>query len=196
MKFQKKLLYLSLLFFLLNSCLERGQKDPRVIFDLEGFIDGQVEWLSSQDPGLEKHTGMAGDSEMLVLDHDSLGWQKELSIFKTADIHKPGLRDYYEKVRKDSGTESIDEYVLKDTSKSETLFLRIIREKGSDLVREIEAGQHSDNPIYNSRRDLYLRFLPVDQEQVRLDSFGIRGYQKMILQDSIFYFTSGKIITP
>ena len=195
MKFRKKLFYLFFLFILLNSCLQRRQKDPRVIFDLGGFIDNQVELLSRQDPGLMKQTGMTGNTEMLMLDHDSLGWQKELSIFKTADIHKPGLRDYFEKVIKDSGTDSIEEYVLKDTSKSETLFLRIIRKTGSDLVSEIEAVQHTDNPIYYSRRDLYLRFQPVDHEQVRLDSFGVRGYQKMILQDSVIYFTAGKIIT-
>jgi hypothetical protein len=196
MKLQKKLFYLFFLSLFLNSCLQRNQNDPGTIFDLEGFINSQVESLARENPELKKNSRIGSESETLTIVLDSLGWQKELSIFKTADIHKPGLRDLYERNLKESGTESIEEYVLQDTSKSEILFLRIIKEKGSGLISLIEAGQQTDNPIYNSSRYLYLQFLPDDQEQVRLDSFGIRGFQKMILQDSVIYFTSGKIIRP
>ncbi|MBR9997915.1 MAG: hypothetical protein KFF73_03040 [Cyclobacteriaceae bacterium] len=196
MKFRKKLLFLLWLILFLNACHQGEDSHPESVFDLEGFINSQVVSLSMSEHQLKKRTGIGSNAEILMLVPDSTGWQKELSIFKTAAIHKPGLRDFYSKNVIDSGENEIEEYFLKDTSQSETIFLRVVKEKKSSLVRLIEAGQHTDNPIYNSGRDLFLKFLPVDKDNVLLDSFAVSGYQKMVLQDSVIYFTGGKIIMP
>lgn len=183
-----------MLVFVLADCQQRTIRDSSDIFNLEGFIDDQANRLSRGDLELKKRTVIDDSVETLRLIPDSLGWQKELSIFKTADIHKPGLRDFYTKTITETGGSEIEGYAIKDTAQSETIFLKIKRDKNTDLIQSIEAAQRTNNPIYHSNRDLYLQFEHPDQNVIQLDSFAVRGFQKMILQDTVHYFTAGKII--
>jgi hypothetical protein len=185
-----------LLVLFLAECHQRTIQDSREVFNLENFIDNQVSLLSEDGLELIKQVIINDSLESLRLIPDSLAWEKELSIFKTADIHKPGLRDFYTKTITDTNGSEVEEYTLKDTAKSETLFLKIKRDRNSDLIQSIEAAQQANNPIYRSRRHLYLQFEHKDHDKIRLDSFGVRGFQKMILEDTLSYFTAGKIIRP
>jgi len=186
-------LILSLIILLSSGCRREINTDQRNFFDLEGFIDSQVLLLSEGNYELTKKTRIGDNMENLVLQPDSSGWQKELSIFKTADIDKPGLQEYYDKILLDSGNIEVENYTLNDSSVSETVFLRIERDKMSNRIRTIKAAQQSTNPIYYSKRKLFLLFYPINEGKIRLDSFAVKGFQKMVLQDSITYFTAGKI---
>lgn len=181
---------------LLGSCRQRFSSESLVTFNLEKLMDDQVSLLARGDFELHKKTIIDDSVESFYLMPDSLGWQKELSIFKTADIHKPGLRGFYRKnIVMENGIQ-IEMYALEDTSQSETLFLKIKRDQISELIQSIEAAQQTDNPIYRSKRDLYLYFINPGQDYIQLDSFVVKGYQKMILQDTVSYFTAGKIVEP
>ena len=181
---------------LLVNCRQQAIRDSRPVFDLESLIDDQVCLLTGGDFELNKKTVINDSVESFSMMPDSLGWHKELSIFRTADIHKPGLREFYEITLSESDGSEFEEYSLTDRTQSETLFLKIKRNKASDLVQSIEAAQQTNNPIYHSKRDLYLYFIDSGQDTIQLDSFVVKGFQKMVLQDTVSYFTAGKIIEP
>jgi len=194
--FITQFLILVVLLIVLVNCRQRLSGDSRVIFDLEKLLDDQVSWLTKGNFEVYKKTIIDDSVESFYLEPDSLGWQKELSLFKTADIHKPGLRGFY---RKDIYSEEgirIEKYTLEDTSQFETLYLKINRDPVTEKIRSIVAAQQTDNPIYRSKRDLYLYFIYPEQNHIQLDSFVVKGYQKMILQDTVRYFTAGKIVEP
>ena len=188
-------LILVLVLFFAN-CRKQAIRDSRPVFNLENLIDDQVSLLTGGDFELNKKTNIDDSVESFFLRPDSLGWQKELSIFRTADIHKPGLREFYKISLSESDGSEIAEYSLTDTAQSETLFLKIKRNKASGQVQSIEAAQQTNNPIYHSKRDLYLFFINSGPDKIQLDSFVVKGFQKMILQDTVSYFTAGKTIEP
>jgi hypothetical protein len=184
-------------FFVLLSCIvcqPKSTSNQEKFFDLESFIDKLVGELSSDNYRLHKQTVIDDSVETVTIIPDSPGWHKELSIFKTADIHKPGLREYYEKSVLDTGNVIIENYRLREKAESETLFLQIERIKKTMGIRLIKASQRTNNPIYYSRRKLYMEFHFTDDDGMLLDSFAVQGFQKMVLQDSVKYFTSGKIL--
>jgi hypothetical protein len=196
MKLFRAQFLLILLILFLGNCRQRSAQDSRVFFDMDKLIDDQVKLLSKEDFELEKKIIIDDSVESFHLMPDSIGWQKELSIFKTADIHKPGLRGFYKKRISETNDAQIEDYILEDTAQSETLFLKIKRNKVDDQVQSIEASQRTNNPIYHSKRDLYLYFNHSGPGEFHLDSFAVKGFQKMVLQDTVSYFTAGKILEP
>ncbi len=196
MKLFRAKLFILALVLMFAHCRQRTIRDSGVVFDLEKLIDDQVCLLTRGEFELEKKTSIKDSVESFSLLPDSLGWQKELSIFKTADIHKPGLREFYLKITTETQASKIESYSLQDTAQSETVLLNVIKGKESDLIQSIEAVQHTNNPIYHSKRDLYLYFKHPGPEKIQLDSFVVKGFQKMILQDTVSYFTAGKIKEP
>ncbi len=187
-------LFLFLFLFLVFACDRGRQRKEQEFFDLEQFLDGQIRTLSSIETELLKLTIVDDSTDHVILQHDSSGWAREMSVFRTADIHKPGLRNFYTKTLIDSGSWEIVKYELMDTTQSETLFLKIFSDKNSDSILKIEALQRTKNPIYNSKRKLFLTLAPLEDGRMRLDSFHVRGYQKMVMQDSIQYASSGKVL--
>jgi hypothetical protein len=196
MKLLKRSLFIILLIGVSTACQRRITRDSIEFFDLGSFIDRQVDLLTEGSFELKKKTLIGDSMEILVLLPDSLGWDKELSIFKTADIHKPGLRELYEKTIRETDSFKIENYALSDTTESETIQLSIRKDKRTEHIRSIDAVQHTTNPIYNSRRNLHMMFRSGKEGKILLDSFTVRGFQKMILQDSVTYFTAGKIKLP
>ena len=84
-------------------------------------------------------------------------------------------------------------YALNDSGRSETTYLRILKNIGTLQIIRISAEQNVANPIYRSIRNMELYFRGSERNGILLDSFSIIGYQKMISQDSVLYSTSGKI---
>jgi len=188
------LLALSLIIYF-TGCHRELEKNKSEIFSLESLLDSQIKLLSINKLQLKKETHLGDNIENLIITPDSSAWAKELSIFRTADINKPGLKDFYDKDVVEIGNIEKEEYFLLDSNQSETIYLRIHKDNKSGIISSIEALQHIKNPIYQSQRKLVLNFKQNDDETIRLDSFAIKGYQKMILQDSVNYFTGGKILT-
>ncbi len=176
------------------SCERRTIREQADIFDLEKFIDEQIEELAEGKYELQKLTVIDDSVERATVTHDSAGWTKELSIFKTADIHKPGLRDYYERSVISRNGNRIEKYTLRDTSESRTLYLTIIYREDSRAVSQVKAAQQTNNPIYQSKRDLFIGFKRLDDQGILMDTFSIKGFQKMVMQDSVNYFSAGKLI--
>jgi hypothetical protein len=162
-------------------------------FDLEGFIDSQVIFLSANKFGVRKVTRLGLKEDEVEQYPDSAGWVKELNIIRTANINKPGLRPYYDLQSVDSSMFHIDTYILIDTGRANTLYQKIYRSKDDGSLEKIRIRQRVDNPIYSSGRDIEVALKRREGDDV-IDSILIHGYQKMVLLDTAFYQTITSII--
>lgn len=160
-----------------------------------GLIDSQVNFLSNNKYQIQKTSLLGSSEESTRYVPDSAGWARELNVIRTADISKPGLRAFYTVESYDSSEFTIDQYNLVDSGNSITIYQKIYHEKTSGQILKVKALQKVNNPIYNSRRFMEISFKEKsDDDELIIDSIIVVGFQKMILSDTTFYRSVGKIL--
>ena len=163
-------------------------------FDLSDLVDSQVIYLSANHYGVRKISSLGDKKDTVENYPDSSGWAKELNILKTVDVSKPGLRPYYNFKSYQDASCQIESYNLTDTGRLNTIYQKIFRDKITKKLARIEAEQIIDNPIYHSSRYIEIIFKQDDADTPVIDSLKVKGYQKMIFQDTAFYNSIAKII--
>ena len=88
----------------------------------------------------------------------------------------------------------VDEYFVTDSGSLPTIYQKIVRDKDSGQLARIEAQQRVNNPIYHSNRHIEIVFNQGDAYKLIIDSILVKGYQKIISQDTVFYTTIAKVI--
>lgn len=191
-----RLLYTGLsLFFLLTSCGNRAERQSDLkSFDLVGLVESQVIFLTDNEYQLIKKSSLGPSDDLAEYVPDSAGWVREMSILRTADISKPGLRSYYALDSYDSLDYTIEHYNLLESGNSNTIYQKIYRDAASDQLLKIQALQNVSNPIYDSKRYLEITFQKVGKDTEIIDSIVVRGYQTMILSDTVIYESISKIL--
>lgn len=95
---KKLLLYLAFLVLAVAACSRDGEKPavriPDAFFDLKGYMAGEIERLSENQPEVLKRIAIDGRSEEKKF--DSLDYRKELDIFSRSDINKTAWLDKYQ----------------------------------------------------------------------------------------------------
>ncbi len=190
------LLYTGLwLLFFATSCGNRPEdQSDQKSFDLVGLIDSQVIFLTDNEYQVIKTSSLGSSTELAQYIPDSAGWVSEMSIIRTADISKPGLRSYYRLERYDSLDYTIEYYTLLDSGNSNTVYQKIYHDATTGKLLKIKALQNVSNPIYDSKRYVEISFQEVDKDTAVIDSIMVKGYQTMILSDTVFYHSTSKIM--
>jgi hypothetical protein len=191
-----RLLYTGLSFlFLLTSCGNSAERQPDLkSFDLERLVDSQVIFLAENEYQVIKKSSLGTSDDLVQYVPDSAGWVREMGIIRTADISKPGLRSYYTLESYDSLEYTIEHYSLLNSGNSNIIYQKIYRDAASDQLLKIQALQNVNNPIYDSNRYLEITFKEAEKDQEVIDSILVRGYQTMILSDTVIYQSISKII--
>lgn len=192
-----RLLFAGLAFVLwISSCGNRPENQSKIkTFDLVGLIDSQVNLLSSNKYQIQKTSRLGSSEENTRYVPDSAGWARELNVIRTADISKPGLRAYYTIETYDSLEFTIDQYNLIDSGNSNTIYQKIYHGRSSGQILKVQALQKVNNPIYDSRRFIEISFKEEkDEDNLIIDSIVVVGFQKMILSDTTFYRSIGRIL--
>jgi len=192
-----RLLFAGLAFVLwISSCGNRPENQSKIkTFDLVGLIDSQVNLLSSNKYQIQKTSRLGSSEESTRYVPDSAGWARELNVIRTADISKPGLRAFYTIETYDSLEFTIDQYNLIDSGNSNTIYQKIYHRRSSGQILKVQALQKVNNPIYDSRRFIEISFKEKkDEDNLIIDSIVVVGFQKMILSDTTFYRSIGRIL--
>jgi hypothetical protein len=191
-----RLLYTGLsLLFLLTACGNRTERQSDLkSFDLVGLVDAQVIFLTHNKYQVSKESSLGTSNELVQYVPDSAGWVREMGIIRTADISKPGLRSYYALASYDSLDYTIEHYTLLASGNSNTIYQKVYRDAASDQLLKIKALQKVSNPIYDSKRYLEITFQEVGKDTGIIDSIVVRGYQTMILSDTVIYKSISKIL--
>ncbi len=88
---------LSLVFLALSiaACQQKEISKKQLEYvDLQGFFSAEAKRLNKLKPTVLKTVGINNKSEHKLL-NKSIDWEKELSVFKEADINKPAFKGMY-----------------------------------------------------------------------------------------------------
>ena len=160
---------------------------PTGLFNLEEVINNQIYDLKRSDITVNKITEINGKREEVFFKPDSAFWNRELEVFSPADIGKPSMRDRYTISESDTLGYHITRYSSMDPKINGTLFLSVSKDL-SGLYNEIMIQQRESNFLYQSQRNLRLKFTDNPSLGIyTLKSYGIKGYQKIIFRRPVKY---------
>ena len=176
-----------------GPAIEKKQKAIDVYFDINGLVDKQLLLLDSISPSLLKTATINGIQEKTeFIPTDSL-WEKELLIFRSADINKPMLVDSYLKSEDKNESISSITYISKFPKSTlvDTLFISL----KSTVPSQVYVSMRSQNTLFKTSKKLTLNFKDL-QGQPALTDYSVVGWQKMISKDSTYFDILGSINLP
>ncbi|UZR92677.1 hypothetical protein [Chondrinema litorale] len=183
-------------FFLLNACVEVDENTQLVekpYFDLPAFTQEQIDLLDSLSkmetsaPQVTKEVLLKGGEEKIQLnpnDENYPVWEKELQLFKEADINKPVLLQAYD----------IDEGADYKTYKANQEDLSIQEIKVSyeaEAVSEIYLRLNEENYLYTSYKDLVMKL-----QSGHITEIDIKGFRKLVGNDALEYHVKTHLTFP
>jgi hypothetical protein len=173
-----------LLFFLIGcSDIRPSIKLKTGYFNLDSMRSSQVEVLSSQNLQLKKVVSIDDQSEEKSFEFDTSGWKKELEFIEKLDINKPRLSGVYEKNITSSGYSYIPKEGVDVSVK------RIEMEYRNEELVKIFGVVEENNEIYSTYREINIGF----KDKI-LDSYSIKGFQKIVLKDTTRFNIKGNIV--
>ena len=152
-------------------------KEKKIYYDLKGFIETQIEFLSEQKPIVDKVMSVSGKNESRST--REVDWKKELELFIQADINKPAYSKSYAVSKPDSLTSV---YTLKTVENISVKWVRIQLDKTTGNPVLIQARLRSENKLYQSEKNVELH-CKSESNQWHLTSYSIKGYQKLATMD-------------
>ena len=148
--------------------------------DLSEMLGAQSQQLGSKR--LVKEVSLGSDMEIDTFPMDSSRWRQELSFLIEINPNKPeyvGVFHHYE-------SDSVVEMELKKGEKGLLKNLHII--KAGQLFETINATVHEDKDVYTHHQEIEVSFVGD-----LLIAYQIRGYQKMVLKDTVWFSLKGVI---
>ena len=92
----KKNLAFTFLVLSLAACQQKEIRNKQLEYvDLQGFFSAEASRLNARKPTFTKTVGINEKKESKVV-NKNIDWEKELSVFKEADINKPAFKGMYQ----------------------------------------------------------------------------------------------------
>jgi hypothetical protein len=80
----------------LSACQQKEIRNKQLEYvDLQGFFSAEASRLNAQKPTFTKTVGINEKKESKVV-NKNIDWEKELNVFKEADINKPAFKGMYQ----------------------------------------------------------------------------------------------------
>lgn len=179
--------YFMILLFMACACttpqVDDSTSNETVYFDIPKLVEKQLTMLQNSKAELYKKLEVNKKTEELKL--AKVDWEKELKLFAEANINKPVLKGTYQVFEQQEGDLPMTSYQsLDDKNKVKTL---IVKGNGK-TVEKVEITWEDSNPIYHSEKLMTMNF-----EEGKLANYSIKGYQKMVADDTLFYNLSANI---
>lgn len=164
------------------------------LFNIDSLVTQQINFLSLRKPTLSKVAVLGNVHDQLDYVPDSVGWSKELDIFRQLEsMNKPINKTKY--LVDDGLYDPGSNLTVKVFTSLEPLpvrSLRIFYDTDIQKPRKIEAVFIEENSLYESAKNLLLEFQQINNKNL-LTNYSIDGGQKMILSDSVTFSVKGKI---
>lgn len=168
---------------LLVSCSGKNQRVVEKYFNIPEFLDQQLAILYLEQPEATKDIIFGDHAETIVQsDMDSIQWQKELKIFREHDINKPVLIDAYQIHQEVTDQGKRISYSLIDTTGLGILNLTVLYHPDSS-VSSLSSTFREQNLLYGNFREVNL----LTSAPGKLDRYSVRGYHKLMFNDTVYY---------
>jgi hypothetical protein len=152
-------------------------------YNLTAYVQQEKQRLQAAQPAVLKSVQTENEPAETI-QSDSQNWEEELTVFEEADISKPTLREYYtrEEQALPDGSTAVTYHKKKDAEAPvEYLYLQLSPDK---KVQHLEATLLDQNILFYSRRKA---ILDADPQTGYLESYQVKGVQKLIFGDSLHY---------
>ncbi len=181
---------------LLYSCNRENLKYDKPYFDFDSLVHIQVLKLSEAKVKVKKKTFLNGKRDSAVFVPDTTQWKHELDAFQQLDvINKPLYKDNYQMKEHDDDHSNllVRTYIAK--IKSLVPEVKFFYQDGFKKLKRIEAIFIEGNVLYSTSRKLTIEF---DEQRGKPMIYGyrVKGFQKMILSDSVKFAIEGKLQYP
>lgn len=193
-KFQSLWLALMASLILLQACEEPKAAKPVVkkFFDLEGFLDSQASYLNQMPVKVRKKVVINGEPESQQLQR--LDWEKEFAFFNEADINKPAWRNSFTSDSIIDSKTGIKTVIHKATEEDVNVdWLKLNYVMPENRLQSIEAKVGGSNMLYASGRLMRINCFQDANDSLRIKSYDLKGYQKLILQDSVTFVVNAEL---
>lgn len=188
--------HLSLILFsiLIVSCGDIKPQKASAYFSMDSLLDAQIEHLLANDFKLQKRAVANADTAKALISPDSLQWANEFEVLRGFDINKPALIGRYnleEKPDPNSNLRLITYQAKSDELEVQQFDIYYLNQR--DNIKWIKAKSREQNSIFSASKEVELEFDKSDGQWL-LKHVLIKGYQKMILQDSVLFQVEGTIL--
>lgn len=182
------ILLLFTLFISCNPTREEPVDSPKHFFDLQGFIKDQVQLLDKLHPTVEKNLAIDGETESVK--NSEIKWEKELSLFVSADLNKPGLLDAYLISQPASNTTV---YTLKPGFSELVKTMTVVKDSLTSNPMQIRVETLDANRLYQSEKTLEIS-CEKDGKNWLISRYRISGYQQLRLLGKDEFAVDAKIL--
>jgi hypothetical protein len=187
-----KFFWVSVLAYFLFSCNQENKKYNKPYFDFDSLVHYQIQKLVTAKASVAKRTFLNGKKDSTTLVPDTAQWKHELDVFHQLDvINKPMYKGNYQQ---NTGADDHSNLMVRSLTariKSPVMQVKFFYQDDKRLKR-IESVFTEGNVLYSTSRKLTLEF--EEQQGVPLISgYHVRGFQKMILSDSVLFSIDGRL---
>lgn len=152
------------------SCSQEENADfERQYIDLKSVIETTIHQNETENPSFNKEVWINEETETITT--QKLDWNRELEVFYLADLNK---RDYLNKYAKDSTAFQVKYSLLPDMEAPVKEL--IVRFDSNSAVSAIKAVLLTDNFLYESERELDLKF-----SNSKLVQYEVDGWQELFI---------------
>ncbi len=132
-----------------------------------------------------KKANIDGQSEEKAVSFDSLGWSKELAMFANMDINKAVYVGAYEIEENATDRGKVISYKRKADTVSGVEWITVEFDQQGNPLRFCGLFLEQ-NALYQNERKLTADFA-LDNGKAVLSSYTIKGYQKILMKDTVQY---------
>jgi len=159
-------------------------------FNIEELLNREINYLLSQNAGLEKSLVSNGESELVQLKPKSKEeWKEQLSLFFDANIDKPGFKDAYFEERLSPLSGMSKTIYSARTSKTPVQTFECLYT--NDILTQINIELVEKNIVFSNLRSLKLYFDPKGEHII---GFDVTGNENMQLKEKM-QFSIQAVIT-
>lgn len=182
----------ALLFSLVAACSPE-EKATTKFFDFDGLINEQISQLSQRMRVLDKEARMSTTESDTAFLPSVKGWESELEIFRQLEtLNKPTFQSVYrieDSVKDTRSNLKIRQYAAADVP---IPIVRFYYQDEFSRLKRIDAVITEKNPLFTTYRTLTMEF-DEDDGKPLLTRYGMKGFQKMILRDTVRFSVQGQI---
>jgi flagellar motor protein MotB len=167
-----------------NSVSSNTQKATASYFSLQQFFNDEAQRLQKNNTKLEKVITLNENEETKTI--SNIDWQKELALFKEADLNKPSWYDQY---RIDS-TQQNQELHISYTAlndKLRTKSVQLIFSNNNNYPHLIKIARNTNNLLYNLEEQYSYR---------SNEGYHIKSHQKIMGLNPSTFEIKGNYLKP
>jgi len=170
-----------ILFVFLFACNslqpEESAKIDSPYFDLPQLVEKQLSMLTASPAALRKKLEV--NKKIEEIDLTTVDWEQELKLFEEANINKPVLRGAYAVT--EEKIDGLEQTSYKSKEQDNKVQHLLVKKKAGQVV-SVNVLWKDTNPIYVTQKQMTMEL-----EEGKLSSYQIKGYQKMVADDTLFF---------